>query len=284
MNSLESFSGTIMEKEDECAKFAIDTILSPFVLSNITKEGEQYTLGFFLRSDSEGSISTCGVTFPATGEWTRHVATYTATGKNLSVFFNAVGTYYIYQPQLEIGNMATDYDCAPEDLEDLIADNAATLGNEMQVIRENVANLTVEADGIRTDVSNTQKLVDGISGELQQVNHKVTSLEQTAEQVQIGIQDIHENGVDKVTTTTGFTFNESGMEVDKSDSPTKTIITPNGMDVYSKVGGDSKVLSATSEGVDATNLHAKTYLIVGGRTRFEKYGNDRIGCYWTGGN
>ena len=161
---------------------------------------------------------------------------------------------------------------------------ASKLENETQVIRENVANLTVEAVGIRTELSDTQNVVDGISGDLLQANSKITSLEQTSEQVQINVQNINENGVDKVTTTTGFTFNESGMEVDKSDSPTKTTVTPDGMKVYRKAGGGSEVLTATSEGVDATNLHAKTYLIIGGRTRFEKYGNDRVGCYWIGGN
>ena len=55
------------------------------------------------------------------------------------------------------------------------------------------------------------------------------------------------------------------------------------MKVYTKNGGDAEVLAATSGGVDATNLHAKTYLIIGGRSRFENYGSGRTGCYWIGG-
>lgn len=284
MNTLESYKGAIMEEESECAQFAIDTPASPFVLSGVTKAGEQYTFGFWIRADTDGSISTCGKTITATTEWVRHVVTFTATGPDLKIFFATAGVYYIFHPQLELGSMDTDYDRAPEDIEDLIANTANTIENETQVIRENVANLTVEAVGIRTELSDTQKVVDGISGDLLHANTKITSLEQTSEQVQINVQNINENGVDKVTTTTGFTFNESGMEVDKSDSPTKTTVTPDGMKVYRKAGGDSEVLAATSEGVDATNLHAKTYLIIGGRTRFEKYGNDRVGCYWIGGN
>lgn len=284
MNALESYNGTIMGEESECAQFTIDTLTSPFVLSDITKAGEQYTFGFWIRADTDGSISTCGKTITATSEWVRHVVTFTATGPDVKIFFATAGVYYIFHPQLELGSMDTDYDRAPEDIEDLIANTANTIENETQVIRENVANLTVEAVGIRTELSDTQKVVDGISGDLLQANSKITSLEQTSEQVQINVQNINENGVDKVTTTTGFTFNESGMEVDKSDSPTKTTVTPDGMKVYRKAGGDSEVLTATSEGVDATNLHAKTYLIIGGRTRFEKYGNDRVGCYWIGGN
>lgn len=43
------------------------------------------------------------------------------------------------------------------------------------------------------------------------------------------------------------------------------------------------MLSATGNGVNATNLHAKTYLIIGGRSRFENYGTNRTGCFWIGG-
>ena len=33
----------------------------------------------------------------------------------------------------------------------------------------------------------------------------------------------------------------------------------------------------------AVDLHASTYLMVGGRSRFENYGTDRTGCFWIGG-
>ena len=65
MNTLESYKGAIMEEESECAQFAIDTPASPFVLSGVTKAGEQYTFGFWIRADAEGSIKTCGKTIVA---------------------------------------------------------------------------------------------------------------------------------------------------------------------------------------------------------------------------
>lgn len=283
MNTLESYKGTIVEEEGECAQFAIDTPTSPFVLSGVTKAGEQYTFSFWVRSDSDGSITTCGKTFPSTTEWTKHAVTYTAKSTDLKIYFNTVGSYYMFQSQLEIGSVVTDYVPAPEDTDDSIEAMAAALGEETQVVRENVANLTVDSVNIRTELTNTQRIVDGLSGEIKWAETKLTALEQTSEQVGISVQNIVENGVDKVTTTTGFTFNESGMEVDKSNSPTKTTVTPDGMKVHSKTGGEAEVLSATSEGVVAKDLHAKTYLIVSGKARFEKYGNDRVGCYWIGG-
>lgn len=48
----------------------------------------------------------------------------------------------------------------------------------------------------------------------------------------------------------------------------------------------TEVLSADANGVDAADLHAKTYLKVGpgdGTSRFEKMKNGRMGCFWIGG-
>ena len=55
--------------------------------------------------------------------------------------------------------------------------------------------------------------------------------------------------------------------------------------MYVKRNGQ-EILTANNEGVDATNLHAKTYLIIGkgdGRSRFEDYLVNRTGCFWIGG-
>ena len=56
--------------------------------------------------------------------------------------------------------------------------------------------------------------------------------------------------------------------------------------MYVKKANAEDVLVANSEGVKATDLHAKTYLIIGegdGRSRFEDYGIKRTGCFWVGG-
>ena len=60
----------------------------------------------------------------------------------------------------------------------------------------------------------------------------------------------------------------------------KTQITEDGMTVYKS---DEAVLTANNLGVDAVNLHATTYLIIGTKSRFEDYGSSRTGCFWIGG-
>ena len=101
----------------------------------------------------------------------------------------------------------------------------------------------------------------------------------TAEDVKLEIKSELSNGVTKVETTTGFTFNDEGLTVSKSGSEMTTQITEDGMTVFRD---NTAVLIANNVGVDAVNLHATTYLIIGNNSRFEDYGEDRTGCFWIG--
>lgn len=95
--------------------------------------------------------------------------------------------------------------------------------------------------------------------------------------------EVMENGVDRVETKTGYTFDKDGLFITKSDEEMSNFIDNTGMYVQRH---NEDILIANNKGVVATNLHANTYLIVGegdGRSRFEDYGTDRTGCYWIGG-
>ncbi|MBQ5608519.1 MAG: hypothetical protein IIU86_05790 [Oscillospiraceae bacterium] len=136
-----------------------------------------------------------------------------------------------------------------------------------------VAELEVAVNGLQTRVSDQQSAVGGVTD-------RVSTMEQTAAGLSLQLQNMQENGASKVSTTTGYTFDENGITVEKSGREIKTQITENGMTVYKN---GSAVLIANSGGVDAVDLNASTYLIVGGRSRFENYGSNRTGCFWIGG-
>ena len=92
------------------------------------------------------------------------------------------------------------------------------------------------------------------------------------------VQEELANGVNKVTTSTGFTFNQEGLTIKKSDVDITTNISEDGMRVSK---GGQVVLTADNNGVEALNLHATTYLIIGDNSRFEDYDNgSRTGCFW----
>ena len=99
----------------------------------------------------------------------------------------------------------------------------------------------------------------------------------TSEQVQLAITNEVAKGASKVTTSTGFTFDDNGLTINKSDSEMSTNIDEDGMSIFRN---SEEVLTADNTGVNATNLHATTYLIIGTNSRFEDYGSNRTGCFW----
>lgn len=191
-----------------------------------------------------------------------------------------------------------------EDNEDESAENANTLGeaikqtyarvdkankridlvaSDIQSNRESIAALEINTEGINASVSkmeqNTNDALESVNGELSTLTKRVEA-SMTAEDVKLSIQSELTNGVGKVTTSTGFTFNDEGLTVSKSNSEMTTTITEDGMQVKKN---NEAVLTANNLGVEAINLNASTYLIIGKNSRFEDYETNRTGCFWIGG-
>lgn len=153
------------------------------------------------------------------------------------------------------------------------------VASEVDSNKENIATLLITTEEIRATAQNTQSAVNIANEEIATLTNRVEA-SITAEDVKIEIANVLEDGVNKVETATGFTFNENGLTIAKSNSEIETSITEDGMIVYRN--GDA-VLTADNEGVKAEDLHATTYLIIGKNSRFEDYG-ERTGCFWIGGN
>ena len=153
------------------------------------------------------------------------------------------------------------------------AEAPATVG---EAIRQTFARVDRVNKEITLQVENIENTTDDINA----IKEDITTLQQNSEAVSIKVQNIESNGAEKVSTTTGYTFDNTGLTISKDDSEIKTIITEDGMMVYKN---DDVVLTANNEGVEATDLHANTYLIIGNNSRFEDYESGRTGCFWIGG-
>ena len=154
-------------------------------------------------------------------------------------------------------------------------------------------------------INDTRDDVDSVESGLRgEINEKTTTLKRDTEQivmqakeemtsevemkldaddVSIVIQQQLAEGVDKVITKTGYVFGADGLNISKSGTEIENLIDHSGMYVKK---GENDVLVANNKGVEATDLHAKTYLKIGkegGRSRFEDYGTDRTACFWIGG-
>lgn len=167
---------------------------------------------------------------------------------------------------------------------------------EQKTIITDVAELKVAKDSITASVSQITENQSGLNSALTDLQNAFTdqnntNAEQfdtltqkvessmTADQVHLAISTELSKGVDKVTTSTGFTFNEAGLTISKSDSEISTNIDEDGMSIYKN---NEEVLTADNTGVTQINATIKQYLIVGKNSRFEDYGSDRTGCFWIG--
>lgn len=146
------------------------------------------------------------------------------------------------------------------------------IGNNLQILDNNGKPLLEVIDG---------KITSSVS----ELNDRLTEVEQTSTDISIIVQSILDSHVDSVTTTTGYTFNADGLTIYKSGEDIKNIVNNEGIRV-SRVTGETEeaILTADDEGVNALNLTARQYLVVGSNSRFETYNNgtdeNRTACFF----
>lgn len=148
------------------------------------------------------------------------------------------------------------------DVDGLKVENANMLGK--------LSDIELDIDGIRTTVQSQQEGLDGVKG-------AISSVQQSANELEVKFKKIDEDGATKVETSTGFTFSDEGLRISKSGKQMENLLDENGMHI---MRNGEKMLTATSEGVQATDVTVRNYLIVGEHARFEDYGNGRTACYY----
>ena len=163
-------------------------------------------------------------------------------------------------------------------------DDAKSSISELQVSTQGISSSVSTIVNTQTDLSGTIVDIQNSLSEQNESNAKQfdtltkrVNATMTSDAVQLAISTELAKGTDKVTTSTGFTFNDKGLTINKSDSEMRTNIDEDGMSIFK---GSQEVLTANNIGVDAQNLHATTYLIIGTNSRFEDYGSNRTGCFW----
>lgn len=163
----------------------------------------------------------------------------------------------------------------PTNLTDAIKHTYARVdrvNHKIDLVVQEVSKLQMDVDSITASVGET---IDDLTNEVK--------AKMTEEEVVITVRKEMLNGTTKVATNTGYTLDDEGLTISKENAEMKTQITEDGMTVYRS---EQAVLVANNEGVEAENLHASTYLIVGSFSRFEDYfntaGEERTGCFWIG--
>lgn len=131
-----------------------------------------------------------------------------------------------------------------------------------------LAALSLTVDNINTVVSQQAQTIEGVQTEM-------TAIKQEATQVSIQVQNIIENGVDKVTTSTNYTLDNNGLHIARSGEEMNSRLDHTGLHVYQD---EDPTLTADHTGVNAKNLLARNYLTIA-HARFEQYG-EYTACFY----
>lgn len=197
-------------------------------------------------------------TFSAQGE-----ETYTTSGNSIQS--------EIRQLKGKSNSLARSVDETRETIVDVesglkneIVKNAQTISQSLSETNQKIEN---ETESIRESQSTLEQKIDNLSLEF---SEKITRVDEQSEEIE-------------ELKKTSYKFDTEDLTIEKSGSQIKTKINEDGMRVYKN---DEEMLKANNEGVDAVNLHATTYLIMGNNSRIEDYENDngeqRTACFWVG--
>ena len=147
-----------------------------------------------------------------------------------------------------------------------------------RVLKQTILRVDKQEQEIQALVTNTENTKNELSGQMEAITKSVEQ-KITPEQMQIKITEAVE-GIDSITTETGYTFDKDGLHIQKSGEEIENRIDNKGM--YVGRGGDD-VLIADAEGVKALNLTARQYLTIGTNSRLEDFAGNRTACFYIGG-
>lgn len=151
------------------------------------------------------------------------------------------------------------------DVDGLNAQNKDTAGN--------LAQLALSVEGICTQVAQVQE-------ENGAVKTQLSKLEQSGERLALQLETIRQVGAEKVTTSTGYRFDENGLFIRKSGEEMENQLDNTGM--YVRRAGKT-ILQANNQGVEATDVAVRNFLMIGDASRLEDYGTNRTACFFVGG-
>lgn len=158
-------------------------------------------------------------------------------------------------------------------------------------IHGKVLNLQMNVEGLRIENQNTAgklaslslnlegitSMVQSQENSLESILQDITQIKQDSDSVKVSVQAIEDNGVSKVETETGFTFDNEGLHINKSDSDIENLLDESGMYIRRN---DETLLQANDDGVTAVDVTVQNYLVVGSHARFEDYADNRTACFW----
>lgn len=220
-----------------------------------------------------------------------HIFTYDGTFKSVIQSPALTKTQTALKNKLSISNAIRKVERTCNKIDGKIKDVIEEVNgqeNKISSVEQTVDSITQQVTNVSTNLTNdylTSEQVNAMNSHneesINQLKEEFNILKQTAESLSIEIGSISTIGVDRVKTSTGFTFDENGLDISKTGEEMHNFIDNEG--VYVK-RNDEEVLGADASGVRAENITVRNYLVIGKNSRIEDYKNNRTGIFYIGDN
>ena len=159
-------------------------------------------------------------------------------------------------------------------LETKTVENETAINNNYQNIINQLGDYAKEAEII------------SIKESVQTIQDEASYAIEIAKQVQA-------DGVDRITTKTGYTFDEDGLTIQKTGSKVKSTLNETGLEIIDATGSTNESLLFAGYDddlgetiVETKNLTVNKYLVIGKYSRMEDFVKDGVngtGMFWIGG-
>lgn len=148
-------------------------------------------------------------------------------------------------------------------------------------IENDTNNLETEFNNNKIDVNN--KFNDYATKEtVQEVTNRVETVQTSTNLAINAIEKIQEDGVTKLDTQTGYTFDIDGLQINKTNAPTNSKLNERGLEV--KNSNNQQLLYAGYDDNLGDSVVKTNNLVLNEKVRFENYidenNNEAIGCFW----
>lgn len=181
--------------------------------------------------------------------------------------------------------------------EGLIQDLAQETTENSQKITEHKQTLDSISNKVQSNTTDINNNYQEVLGKLNDCAQKsdIKTISKSVETIQTDskyaievAEEIKQNGATKVKTSTGYTFDEDGLTIEKTNAKTRSKLNEAGLEIKDATGSSEESLlfagydEKTGETiVKSKNMTVEKYLVVGKHTRFEDY-KDSNGTQWTG--
>jgi uncharacterized coiled-coil protein SlyX len=269
-----------------CAQITIDTVTDPLTLPSLCSAPATYVFTAWIKSSvvSTVTIEYIKKTIPADA-WAEISIVFDKTpddSKDLEIYFNNSGTFYLYNSQLERGYKPTKYQPNPDDIADTTTAMQTQIEHNDNAIAETTTGIAKNAE----DVQELYSQMNATNADLTDVITVQSAFSQTVDGLNASVTrlqgDVNNNAAALKPVTEWMRFDETGMAIGNSDSGRKVKINEQAVEFDNAAGEAVARFAEKAEIHDLEIADGGTFSM--GNWAWIPRSNGNLSLKWIGGH